>query len=112
MRNNETCTVLKCLKLSGLIEWVNLRLCKIWVYFKRANFLTTEARSLTKFKYCMCFFVSTITLSHDDNFGPDTLFLSGVVHLERVSQSPRLPLAESSKPKINDICETPSNIAL
>ena len=46
------------------------------------------------------------------NFGQDTLFISGVVHLKRVPKNSRIPLAENLIPKINDICETPSNTAL
>ena len=36
----------------------------------------------------------------------------GVVHLKRVREKSRMPLAENLIPKTNDICETPSNIAL
>ena len=56
--------------------------------------------------------MNTIPQCQDDNFRPDTLFNSGVVHLKRVPKNSRIPLAENLIPKINDICETPSNIAL
>ena len=56
--------------------------------------------------------MKTIPQCQDDNFKPDTLFNSGVVHLKRVLENSRIPLAENLIPKINDICETPSNIAL
>ena len=47
-----------------------------------------------------------------DNFRPDTLFNSFVVHLRRVPENSRIPLAENLIPKNNDICETPSKIGL
>ena len=31
MKNNETCNAPKCLKPSGLIDWINCRLCNGWV---------------------------------------------------------------------------------
>ena len=39
-------------------------------------------------------------------------FNSGIVHLKRVPKNSRIPLAENLIPKINDICETRSNIVL
>ena len=56
--------------------------------------------------------MNTIPQCHDENFRPDTLFNSGVDNLKRVPKNSRIPLAENVIPKINDICETPSNIAL
>ena len=56
--------------------------------------------------------MNTIPQCQDDQFRPDTLFNSGVVHLKRVPKNSRIPLAENLIPNINDICETPSNIAL
>ena len=41
-----------------------------------------------------------------------TFFNSAVVLLKRVPRNSRIPLAENLIPKIYDICETPSNIAL
>ena len=51
-------------------------------------------------------------ICQNDNFRPDTLFNSAVVQLKRVSKHLRIHIAENLIPKINDICETPSNIAL
>ena len=56
--------------------------------------------------------MNTILQCHDDNFRPDTLFNSGIVLLKRVPKNSRIPLAKNFIPKINEICETPSNIAL
>ena len=112
MKNNETCNALKCLKPSGLIDWINCRLCNGWVHMKCANLSRSEARNLAEFKCSRCSLVNTIPQSQDDNFKPDTLFNSGVVHLKRVRKNSRIPLAENLITKINDICETPSNIAL
>ena len=55
--------------------------------------------------------MNTIPQCQDANFRPDTLFNSGVVHLKSVPKNSRIPLAENLIPKINGICETPSNIA-
>ena len=112
MKNNETCNALKCLKPSGLIDWVNCRLCNGWVQIKSTNLSKTVARILAELNYCICSLVNTIPQCHDDNFRPDTLFNSGVVHLKRVRNSSRIHLAENLIPKINDKCKTPSNIAL
>ena len=49
---------------------------------------------------------------HNDNFRPDTLFISGVVHLKRVPKNSLIPLVENLIPEITDMCETPSNYAL
>ena len=57
-------------------------------------------------------FSDTIPQCQDDSFRPDTFFNTGVVHLKRVPKNSRIPLAENLIPKIIDICETPSNIAL
>ena len=111
-KNNETSNKLKCLKPSGLIDRVNCRLCNGWVHIKCSNLSKTEARSLAKFKCCICSLGNTIPQCHDDNFRPDTFFNSGVVHLKRVPKNSRIPLAENLIPKTNDICETPSKIAL
>ena len=51
MKNNETCNALKCLKPSGLIDWINCRFCNGWGYMKCANLSRTEARSLDKLKW-------------------------------------------------------------
>ena len=56
--------------------------------------------------------MNTIPQCQDDNFRPDTLFNSGVVHLKSVLRNSRIPLAENLIPKINDICKTSSKIAL
>ena len=56
--------------------------------------------------------MNTIPQCQDDQFRPDTVFNSGVVHLKRVPKNSRIPLAENLIPKTNDICQTPSNIAL
>ena len=52
MKNNKTCNALKpsgqpCLKPSGLIDWINCRLCNGWVHIKCAILSRTEARSHT-----------------------------------------------------------------
>ena len=112
MKNNETCNALKCLKPSGLIDWVNCRLRNGWVHSEYAKFSKPEAQSLSKFACCRCALVNTIRQCHGDNFGPDTLFNSSVVHLERVPKNARIPLAENLILKTNDICETASNSAL
>ena len=112
MENNETCNAPKCLKPSGLIDWINCRLCNGCVYIKCANLSRTEVRSLAKLKCSRCFLINTIPQCLDDNFRPDTLFNSGVVHSNRVPKNSRIPLAENLIPKINDICETPTSIAL
>ena len=111
MKNNESCNALKCLKHSRLIDWVYCRLCNGWVRIKCLKLSKTEAGSLTEFNTCRCSLVNTIPQCHDDNFRPDTLFNSGVVHLKRVPKNSRIPLAENLIPKINDICEAPTNIA-
>ena len=92
--------------------WINCRLCNGWVHINYANLLRTKARNLAEFKCNRCFLVNTIPQCQDVNFRPNTLFNSGVVHLKRVPKSSRIPLAENLLPKINDICETSSNIAL
>ena len=112
MKNNETYNAPKCLKPSGLIDWINCRLCNGWVHIKCANLSRTEARSLAEFECSRCSLVNTIPQCQDDKFTPDALFISGVVHLKRVPNNSRIPLAENLIPKINDICETPSYIAL
>ena len=78
MKNNETCNSPKCMKPSGLIDGINCRLCNGWVHIKCANLSRTEARSLAKFKSSRCFLVNTIPQCQDDNFRPDSLFISGV----------------------------------
>ena len=110
MKNNGTCNALKCLKPSGLIEWVNCRLCNGWVRIKCANLSRTEARRLAKFQRFKCSLVTTIPQCHYDNFRPDTFFNSGVVHLKTVLKTSRIPLAENLIPIHYDICETPSNL--
>ena len=62
----------------------------------------TEARSLAEFKCSRCSLVNTFPQCQN----------SRVVHLKRVRKKSRIPLAENLIPKINDNCETPSNIAL
>ena len=106
MKNNETCNAPKCLKPTGLIDWVNCSLCNGWVHIKCANLSRAEARSLAEFKCCRCSSVNTIPQCQDDQFRPDTLFNSGVVHLKRVPKNSRIHLAENLIPKINDICES------
>ena len=96
----------------GLVDWINFSLCNGWVHIKCANLSRTQPRSLVKFKCSRCSLVNTIPQCQDDNFKPDTLFNSGFVHLKRVPKNSRIPLAENLIPKITDICETPSNIAL
>ena len=44
--------------------------------------------------------MNTIPQCQDDNFRPDTLFNSGVVHLKRVPKNSRIPLAENLIPKL------------
>ena len=88
------------------------RLCNGWVHIKCANLSRTKARSIAEFNCCRCSLLSTIPQCQDDVFRPDTLFNSGVVHLKRVPKNSRIPLAENLILKINDICETPSNIDL
>ena len=112
MKNNETCKAPKCLKPSGLINWINCRLFNGCVHIKCANLSRTEARSLAEFNCSRCSLVNTIPQCQDDNFRPDTFFNSGVVHLKRVPKNSRIPHADNLIPKTNDICETPSNIAL
>ena len=73
MKNNETCNALKCLKPSGLIDWVNCRLCNGWIQSNCANLSKTEARSLAEFKCCRCSLVNTIPQCHDDNFRRGTI---------------------------------------
>ena len=94
-KNNETRNALKCLKPSGLIDWVKCRLCSGWVHIKCANFSKTEARSLAEFKCCRWSLVNPIPQCHDDNFRPDTQPNSCVVHLKRVPKNSRIPLAEN-----------------
>ena len=60
MKNNETCNAPKCLKPTGLIDWVNCCLCNGWVHIKCANLSRAEARSLAEFKCCRCSSVNTI----------------------------------------------------
>ena len=112
MENNETCNAPKCLKPSGLIDWINCRLCSGWVHIKCAILSRTEARSFAEIKCSRCFVVKTIPQCQDDNFRPDTFLNSGVVHMKYVPKNARILLAEKLIPKINDICETLSNIAL
>ena len=112
MENKETCNALICLKPSGSIDCVNCRLCNGRVYIKCANLSRTDARCFAEFKRCRCSLVNTIPQCHDENFRPNTLFNSGVVHLKRVLKISLIPLAENLIPKITDTCETLSNIAL
>ena len=112
MENNETCTALKCLKPSGLIDRINCRLCNGWVHIKCANLSKTDSRNLAELKCSRCSLVNTTPQCQDDNFRPDTIFNSDVVHLKRVPKNSRIPLAETLIPKITDTCETPSNIPL
>ena len=109
IKNNKTCNALKCLKPSGLIDWINCRLCNGWVQMECASLSRTEARSLAKFKCSGCSLVNIIPQCQDDNFRPDTLFNSEVVHLKIGPKISRIPLAENLIPKDNDIRETPSN---
>ena len=90
MKNNETCNAPKCLKPSGLIDWINCRLCNGRVHIKCANLSRTEARNLAEFKCSRCSLVITIPQCQDDNFRPDTLFNSGVVHIKRVPNQSRI----------------------
>ena len=78
---------------------------------KNAPICKNGGLEFAEYKCCRCRLVKTIPRCHDDNFRPDTLFNSGVVHLKRVPKHSRFPLAENLIPKTNDICETPSNIA-
>ena len=112
MTNNGTCNSPKYLKPSGLIAWVNCKLCNGWIHIKCANLSKMEARSLAEFKCYRCSLVNTIPQCHNDNFRKDTHLNSCVVHLRSVPKNSRIPLAENLIPKIVDICETPSNIAL
>ena len=112
MKNSKPCNALKCLKPSGLINWVNCRLCNGWIQIKGVNLSKTEAQSLAKFKCSRCSLVNTISQCQDDNLRPDTLFNSSVFHLKKVLKNSRISLAENLIPKLNDICETLSNIAL
>ena len=100
MKNNETCKAPMCLKLSVLIDWINCRLCNGWVHIKCANLSRTEARSPAEFECSKCFSVNTIPQGQDDNFRPDTLFNSGVVHLKRVPKISRILIAENLIPKL------------
>ena len=104
MKNNETCNALKCVKPSGLINWINCSLCNGWVHIKCSNISRTEARSFAEFKCIRCSLVNTIPQCQDVNFRPDTLFNSGVVHLKSVPKRSRIPLAENLMPKISDNC--------
>ena len=61
---------------------------------KSANLSRTEDLSLAEFKCCRCSLVNTISQCHDDNIRPDTLFISGFVHLERAQRNSRIPLPE------------------
>ena len=90
----------------------NCRLCNGWVHIKCANVSKPEARSLAKYICCRCSLVNTIPQCHDDNFRPDTHFNSGVVNLKRVPKNSRIPLAENLIPKVDEICETPTNFAV
>ena len=72
----------------------------------------TEARGVAEFRCFRCSSVNTIPQCHDDNFTPDTLLTSVVVHLKRLPKISQFPLAETLIPKNNIICETPSNTAL
>ena len=56
-------------------------LCNRWVQKNRAKFSRTEAQIHAELKYCMCPFVNTTPQCHDDNFRPDTLSNSDVVHM-------------------------------
>ena len=71
MKNNETCNALKCLKPSGLIDWINCRLCNGWVHIKCAL-------SLANFKCSRCSLVNTISQCKDDNFRPDTFLIQAL----------------------------------
>ena len=112
MKNNETCNAPKCLKPTGLIDWVNCNLCKGWVHTKCANLTRTEARNLSEFKCAKCFAVNTAPLCDNNLFRPEILFNSSTIHLKRVPKNSRIPLAENLIPKINDICQNPSDIVL
>ena len=56
--------------------------------------------------------MNTILPCYDDNLRPDTIFNSSVVHMKRVPKKSLIPLAVNRIPKVNDFCETRSNIAL
>ena len=109
MKNNETCNALKCLKPSGLIDWIDCRLCNGWVFIKCANLSRMEARSLAKFKCSRCSLVNTIRQCQDDIFKPDTFFNSGVFHLKRVLKNLRIPWLKTWYPKLT-IFEKPRQI--
>ena len=85
MKNNQTCNAPKCLKPSGLIDWINCRLCNGWVHIKWANLSRTEDRILAKFKCSRCSLVNTIPQCQDDNFRPETLFYFRRCSLEKSS---------------------------
>ena len=74
MENDETCNALKCLKPSGLIDWVNRRLCNKLVHKKCANLSKTEVGSFAEFKCSRCSLVNIIPQYHDDKFRQDTFF--------------------------------------
>ena len=95
-----------------LIYWVNCGLCNGWVLIKCANLSRTETRSLADFKCSRCSLVKKIPQCQGDNFRRDIFINSGVVHLKRVPENSRIPIAENLIPKINDVCETSSNISL
>ena len=80
--------------------------------YKMRQFIKNGSRSLAEFKCSSCFLVNTIPQCQDDNFRPDIFFNSSVVHLKIVLKKSRIPLAENFIPKVKDIGETPSNIAL
>ena len=111
IKNNETCNAPKRLKPSGLIDWINCRLCHRLVHLKCANLSRTEARSHAEVKCSRCSLVNTIPQCQDETMTPleKTPFL---IHLKRVPKNSRIPLAENLVPKIIDICDTTSNIAL
>ena len=96
-------------RLSCYEKQRNLQRCEVSEALRVDRLSKMEARGLADFNYCMCSLENFIPQCHDDKFRPDTIFDSGVVHLRRVHKSSRIPLAENLKPKIHDICETPSN---
>ena len=100
MENIVTCSTLRCLKPSGLIDWVNCRFCNRWVYIKCANSSRTEDWSLAEVNCCRMSLVITIPQCHVDNFRPDTLFNSGVVHLKRVPKILGSPQLKTEYPKL------------
>ena len=91
MKNNESCYAPKCLKPSGMIDWVKCNVCKGWGYLKCANSTRAEARNLAEFNCARCSTENTAPICKGGLFRPDKVFIqASSICLKRKFLKPRV----------------------